>query len=116
MQTSAKNLTTAAETDILDQFYALLANLKRRKEVRDFVTSFMTPTERLVFAKRLAIAWLLEQGLSYEEIGHQLNVSSATISSVAEIRQKPAMKLAYEKLFLDTWLLTLRRKLQFWKR
>lgn len=115
MQTSAKSLTSTDEAVILRQFYRLLADLRHPGEVKQFLTSFMTQTERLVFAKRLAIAWLLEQGQSYEEIGKALNVSSATISSVAEIRQQPEMKIAYEKLFLASWATAALKKLQFWK-
>jgi len=116
MQTSAKNLSPTIEADILNQFDRLLADLSHPAEVKTFLSSFMTHTERLVFAKRLAIAWQLEQGKSYEEIGKALNVSSATISSAAEIRQKPEMKIAYEKLFLASWFRASFKKLQFWKR
>ena len=115
MQTSAKSLAPTTEADILNQLYRLLADLHQPKEVKKFLDSFMTDTERLVFAKRLAIAWLLEQGQSYEEIAKALNVSSATISSVAEIRQKPDMNMAYQKLFLANWTRVARKKLQFWK-
>jgi uncharacterized protein YerC len=116
MQISAKNLTGTTEVDILNQLYRLLADLRSPQEVQAFISSFMTETERLVFAKRLAVAWLLEQGFSYEEIGKQLNVSSATISSAAVLRHKPEMKGAYRKLFLATWTRVMFRKLQFWHR
>lgn len=116
MQISAKNLTGTTEADILKQLYRLLADLRTPHEVAEFLSCFMTDTERLVFAKRLAIAWLLEQGFSYEEISKQLNVSSATISSAAELRHQPQMTGAYRKLFLATWTNRLSRKLKFWHR
>ena len=114
MQVSTKNLTPADEDQLFEQFYTLLADLSSPQEIELFFTSFMTPTERLVFAKRLAIAWLLEQGKSYDEINAQLRVSSATISSVAEIRQSQGMQLAFRRLQLDRWAQNLLKRLKFW--
>lgn len=116
MQVSTQNLSQADEDILLEQLYTLLADLNSPKEVKLFLTNFMTPTERLVFAKRLAIAWLLEQGKSYDEINQQLRVSSATISSVAEIRQSQGMQLAFRRLQLDRWAKDLLSRLLFWKK
>ena len=114
MQVSTKNLTQADEDQLFEQFYTLLADLQSPQEIELFFTSFMTPTERLVFAKRLAIAWFLEQGKSYDEINQHLRVSSATISSVAEIRQSQGMQLAFRRLQLDRWAQGLLKRLRFW--
>jgi uncharacterized protein YerC len=116
MQVSTQNLTPAAEDQLFEQFYTLLADLSSPQEMQLFLTSFMTSTERLVFAKRLAIAWLLEQGKSYEEINQQLRVSSATISSVADIRQSQGMQLAFRRLQLDRWAKNLLKRIMFWQK
>lgn len=115
MQVSNQNLTPAEEEKLLEQLYTLLADLHTPQDIQAFLTNFMTNTERLVFAKRLAIAWLLEQGKSYDEINKTLKVSSATISSVADIRQTHGMQLAYRRLHLDQWAKALLKKLIFWR-
>lgn len=115
MQTS-KKLSTVAEDRLLEQFYNVLAEFSHPAEVEKFLFSFLSPTERLVFAKRLEIAWLLHQGHSYDEIAKTLNVSSATISSVADTKDSYGMQQAFKLIKLDHQATTALKKLQFWKR
>lgn len=116
MQVSTKTLTPDAEEHVLDQFYSLLADLKSPQDIQSFLASLMTPTERLVFAKRLQIAWLLKQGMSYDEISQKLNVSSATISSVANQKHTHGMTLAYKKLQIDATAEKIVEKVWFWQK
>lgn len=85
-----------------------------------FLQDFLSETEQQVLAKRLAILHQLHQGKSYEKIKKALQVSSATISSVAEMKGKPGFKLALEKIKLDQWaenvLGNLKQKLPFGKK
>jgi uncharacterized protein YerC len=111
MQISAKNLTRSTESGIVNQLYSLLADLRTRAEVKAFLNDFLSETEQTVFAKRLAIAQLLTEGKSYKEIKASLKVSSATISSVAELIDKPGMALAQNKIELDRWAETVVNKL-----
>lgn len=111
MQTSAKDLTKKQQQAIVDQFITLIADLHSHEEAKAFFESFMTATEQLVFAKRLAIMWLLKQGKSYDEIKKQLHVSSATISSVASLMQKQGVQLSMEKVGIDQWADRLAKKL-----
>ncbi len=74
-----------------------------------FLTTFLTPTEKSVFAKRLEILWLLNQGMSYEAISKQLKVSSATISAVAEMKKLKGIQLATKKLQFAHWYTKLSR-------
>jgi len=101
MQISSKNLSKQEEKQIHDQFITLLSDLQNPQTFTTFANDFFTDTEKLVFAKRLAIAWLLHQGKSYQEIKDQLKVSSATISSVAEIKNNPGILIATEKIKTD---------------
>lgn len=116
MQISTKALTPATEEHVLDQFYSLLADLTKPQDIQSFLSSLMTPTERLVFAKRLQIAWLLKQGLSYDEITKKLKVSSATISAVAEAKNSRGMNLAYKRLHLDEAAERVMNKMWFWSK
>lgn len=76
----------------------------------------MTPTERIVFAKRLEIALLLHRGKSYDEISKKLNVSSATISSISENRDTDGVKLALQRLNLEAWAEKTVNRLLFWNK
>lgn len=103
MQTSPHSLTNAQEKTLTANLCTVLTDLKDPAALQTFVEDFFTPTEQSVFAKRLQVAWLLHQGLSYEAIKDQLHVSSATISSVAGIKDKPGLQQAFSLLKLDSW-------------
>lgn len=51
-------------------------------EVEILLNDLLTPSEKIMLAKRLAIAFLLMKGQSYAEISKKLKVSFATISLV----------------------------------
>lgn len=70
------------EVKIKDLLFELIAKLKKRNEVELFFDEFFTPTEKIMFAKRLAIAFMLVKGYGYEVIENTLRVSSATIEKV----------------------------------
>lgn len=70
--------------DVYDQIEVLfidtLANLTDKKLTRSFLFDFLTPTEKIVLVKRLAIYILLGKGYRYEEIKKILHVSDPTIA------------------------------------
>jgi uncharacterized protein YerC len=101
MQISSKKLSKNKKQQILDQFLTLIGDLQHPTKVEQFANDFFTDTELSVFAKRLAIAYSLHQGKSYKEIKQELKVSSATISSVAEIKNGIGTQLAIEKIGQD---------------
>ena len=103
MQLSAKKLVTGEMAKLHHHFVIALANLRTEDHVEQFMRDFFTDTEQQVFAKRLAIAVLLRQGSSYEMISKQLNVSTATIASVADILPKPGVQLALRQIEEDEW-------------
>ncbi|MBI2023647.1 hypothetical protein HYT01_03750 [Candidatus Giovannonibacteria bacterium] len=72
---------------IFEIFLKTLVNIKDPKEAKEFIESFLSPVERIMLAKRLAIAFLLEKGYDYRQIAHVLRVSSPTISAVNLTRQ-----------------------------
>lgn len=69
---------------IFDIFLETFSKLKSKKEVSDFFDEFLTPTEKIMLAKRLAINILLAKDFGYREISEILRVSSTTISSVSD--------------------------------
>lgn len=67
---------------IFEIFLKILVQVRSNKDADDFAYDLFTPTERVMFAKRLAIAFLLLKGYQYRIISRLLKVSLATISSV----------------------------------
>jgi uncharacterized protein YerC len=72
--------------DVYNKAQDLLVNsilkLKTKNQVSGFINEFFTPTERVVFAKRLTISLLLAKKYRYRDISSILKVSLATIVSV----------------------------------
>lgn len=103
MQTSSKKLSNKQQQEIIEQFVTLLSDLRHPDESRAFFESFLTKTEQSVFAKRLGIIWMLHQEKSYGEIKKKLNVSSATISSIAGQMEQQGIQLIIKKLRINDW-------------
>ena len=64
-------------------FWQTLADLKSSADVKEFLTDLLTPTEKVMLAKRLAIALMLIKGYDYASIRSSLKVSPQTIGSVS---------------------------------
>ncbi len=103
MQVSATKIAGETQKKINQNFLKLLTNLRSEKDAETFFQDFFTETEKIVLVKRFAVALLLHQGFSYEEIQKQLKVSTATISVVAESLEKPGFQLAFQKFADEQW-------------
>ena len=86
-QVSKYPLSKETYDRIFEIFLKTLINIKDKEEGNSLISDFFTPTERIMFAKRLGIALLLEKGYDYQIIKSSLKVSSATIASVNQARQ-----------------------------
>lgn len=68
-------------------FEILLESFVKTKTLDDvslFINDLLTPTEKIMLAKRLTIALLLKKGYSYGEIMGILKVSQGTVARVKE--------------------------------
>ena len=68
---------------IFEIFLKTISKLKTKRQVESFLKEFLTPTEQVMFAKRLAIAFLLTKKYDYRDISKILRVSTSTIRSVS---------------------------------
>ena len=82
-QISRYPLSSETRQRVYDIFLSSLANLKNKDDVEELLESLLTPTERLMVAKRISVAFLLHKGLDYREISRLLKVSTGTVSRVA---------------------------------
>ena len=67
---------------IFELFLKTLIEIRSSDEAERFITEFLTPTEKVVLAKRITIALLLEKGYDYRSIQQLIHVSAPTIRSV----------------------------------
>lgn len=72
--------------DVWDRIFNLfsdsLRSAKNKPQFDMFLSDFLSPTEKIMLAKRFATAVLLAKGNSYDEIKQILHVTSATIAKV----------------------------------
>lgn len=74
-------------TDIQDRINELLAEvllgIKNKPDLKLFLDDFLSPIEKTVLSKRLAIAILLAKGNDYSNISRVLKVTPTTISKMS---------------------------------
>lgn len=82
-QVSKRKLIQKTEIRLFKLFWETIAELKDSIKVEEFFNDLLTPTEKIMLSKRLAIAVMLLKGYDYESIEDSLKVTSGTISSVS---------------------------------
>lgn len=86
-QVSRYPISTKVADRIFEVFLKTLVEIKSNKEADQFISDLLTPTEKIMLAKRLAIAFLLEKGYDYRTIQKIIRVSAPTITSVNNARK-----------------------------
>lgn len=71
------------ENKIFEVFLKTIVDIKTPTEAKNFIEDLLSPTEKIMLIKRLAIAVLLTKGKTYDYIDHTLKVSRATIMTVS---------------------------------
>ncbi len=82
-QVSKRLLNKNLEGRIFEVFIKTIVDLRNPADVQNFINDLLSPVERIMLVKRLAIAILLTKGYTYEMINHVLKVSNPTIVKVA---------------------------------
>lgn len=81
-QVSKYPISSAMAERIFDIFIKSFVSLKDKNDAANFVSDLFSPTEKVMLAKRIAIAALLLKNYQYRDISKLLHVSVATISTV----------------------------------
>ena len=68
---------------VFNLFIGTIIGIKDKKKLKNFVGDFFSPTERIMFAKRLAVAVLLTKGHNYQSIREILKISPSTIAKIS---------------------------------
>lgn len=80
---SKRILDKELEQRVFELFVKTVIDLKNEQEVRNFLQDLLSPTEKIMLVKRLAIAILLTKGYTYDAIDNTLKVSRPTIMGVS---------------------------------
>ncbi len=80
------------QDDILMRIYQLFFELVLRSQSKDsfldLLDDILTPTEKIMLAKRIGIIYLVIKGVDQRTIAHVLKVSSSTVASHALLIHK----------------------------
>lgn len=96
---SRRKVSTKIESQINQTFWEAISKLTSTEEVVLFLNDLLSPTEKIVLAKRLAIAVLLNRGYGYESIMEIVKVSDGTIAKVAMVlKNDSGYKIAISKI------------------
>ena len=86
-QVSKYPISNSVYERILEVFFKTLVGIKTKDEAEKFIKDFLTPTEQIMLAKRLAIAFLLEKDYDFRTISKVLRVSLGTVARVNLLRK-----------------------------
>jgi len=103
MKTSSRKINSVLKTQIKKTFAQVIADIKDPNESNTLLTDLLTESEYEGLAKRLAVAYWLKKGRSYNNIKNNLKVSTATIASVQTMMKKPGFQLALKKIEAEEW-------------
>jgi uncharacterized protein YerC len=81
-QVSKRYLHKQVAERIVDLFWTSLSTLSTKQKVAVFLEALLSPTEKLMLSKRLAIAFMLLKGYDYPSINERLKVSDSTIWNI----------------------------------
>ena len=103
MKTSSRKINSVLKTQIKKTFAQVIVDIKDPNESNTLLTDLLTGSEYEGLAKRLAVAYWLKKGRSYNNIRNNLKVSTATIASVQTAMKKPGFQLALKKVEAEEW-------------
>lgn len=79
---SRRKLRPKTQRQILDSLVFVLSDIKDKEKMARFLDAFLSNTEKLMLAKRLAVVYLLAEGVEETRIAETLNVTQATVSRI----------------------------------
>lgn len=84
-----------------DQLADIINKTSSPKEIRWFLNELLTPTERIMLSKRLALMFMLKKGYSFSAIQKTLKVTPQTVLRFWHKTKKPSYKAAVQKISED---------------
>ncbi|TSC85430.1 MAG: Uncharacterized protein G01um101416_858 [Microgenomates group bacterium Gr01-1014_16] len=103
MQVSKRKISVVLGKQITGMWYQLIADTKTKEDAEKIFGDLLSETELEAVSKRVAIAYWLAKGRSYENIKENVKVSSATIAAVQQELKREGWKMAMEKIMAEEW-------------
>lgn len=104
MRVSKNKLNPHLEKELYNTLHQAISDLRDPEEVKLFFDAFLSDSEHQTLAKRVAVAYWLDKGRGYNNIGTNLKVSSATIAGIQELtRSHKGVRLALSKIKAEEW-------------
>ncbi|MFH1840898.1 MAG: YerC/YecD family TrpR-related protein [Candidatus Shapirobacteria bacterium] len=104
MRVSQKSINPTLNKQLFCLLYQAIDDLKDPAEVEIFFKDLLAKTELQAMMKRLAVAYYLDKGRSYQHLKQNLKVSSATIATISrQMAKRPGYFLALKKIKADEW-------------
>ena len=102
---SKRTLDTKLETKLIETLDLALGKLSK-EETKLFLFSLLSPTERLMIAKRFGIAMLIKQGAPQSKIASMLCVTQETVARISLFLQVKGKgyELAFKKLSTEAFM------------
>jgi len=109
-QVSRWKLTKETETELIKQLKLVLTKISKMEEMSFFLDAFLTETEKLMLAKRLAIVILLKEEVPESRIAETLHVTRMTVSRTRYFLEARGQgyKVALQKVAKEKELLALK--------
>lgn len=82
MKKKADQLTQKQYLQTISMLIDTANEMQDKQQIENFLNALFTPSEKLMFGRRIWIAKLLLQGKSHSEIGLELEVGTSTILRV----------------------------------
>lgn len=99
-QVSKHPLSRQIEKRVYEIFINSIKNTKSSDEVIHFLNDLLSPVEKIMLAKRVAIAFLLIRGgYTYEQVSRTIKVSYGTIAKVHAVLALQGA--GYRKIIID---------------
>lgn len=83
-QVSKNKLNSKIYERIFTLFPQFIYRMTSKGKQIELVDAFFTHTEKTIFAKRIAIAFMLVKGYDYRQISSKIKVSTGTIANIAD--------------------------------
>lgn len=81
-QVSRIKLNKQVEKHLLNTLELIFSRIDKKEDMNLFLISLFTPTEKLMFAKRIAMVVLLKEELTDSQIAGALNITRMTVSKM----------------------------------
>ena len=97
---SKYQLNKKAEEEIIANLNTALTFINSGEDMINFINSLLSPTERIMIAKRLAMIILIESGVKDSEISNLLHVTNGTVAKMRLFYEArgTGFKIALKKL------------------